>query len=265
MIVDGAGGVVDCGYYGVAPSSPTYIYRVAHYACVCLPHPSLTPPPKTKQKIKTNTQAMWPALHALVPSLPAPAPGAAERPELEPLTVACRIERAGAAPSNEPPMGNGDGNGHGGGGGSGRGGGDGGEEEDEEEGLGLGLDDVPGFYLRPAGARGGGLRPLHARLLVNERLTPPEWFQETRHYAWDVAGGLEGEGGEGVYRAGDVAYVYPENPPESVAACLALLGLAEGDVCVLSPVGGEGGGEGVGGGMGMDLPGRCTAGRLVRR
>lgn len=195
---------------------------------------------------------MWPALHALVPALPAPAPDAMDRPELEPLTVTCCIERRAPPASSStlgeqsepPPQTNGNGMGsH--------------DEEGKED------DDVPAFYLKPVGARNGAPRPFYARLLANERLTPPEWFQETRHYTWDVAG-LEGPlsvEGEGVYRAGDVAYVYPENPPEGVAACLALLGLEGGDVLVLSPVVEE---EGAGAG-GMDLPGRCTAGRLLRR
>jgi hypothetical protein len=74
-----------------------------------------------------------------------------------------------------------------------------------------------------------------------------------------------------VYRAGDVAYIYPENPAEGVAAALALLGLGARDVLHLSPAalgaalggaaaGAAGGGEGV-----LDLPVRCTAGRLLRR
>lgn len=195
---------------------------------------------------------MWPALHALVPSLPAPSGDEIDKPELEPLAIACRVEKAAAA---------GEGNGHGHA-----------DDEDgsEEEST---MDDVPAFYLKPAEARNGAARPFQARLLANERLTPADWFQETRHYAWDIAGldgplSLASSGDkEGVYMAGDVAYVYPENPPDGVAAALALLGLGAGDVLHLTSVGGaeeDGGGDG-GGAGGLDLPARCTAGRLVRR
>ncbi len=181
-----------------------------------------------------------------MPALPAPAAGdALDKPELEPLTVACRIEKKEerrGVDEEEAAL----------------------EEAERED-----EDDVPGFYIKPAGARNGGPRPFYARLRANERLTPPDWPQETRHYVWDIAG-LEGVGeeeegeGEGVYRAGDVAYVYPENPGEGVAAGLALLGLAATDVLHLSSlvVGGDGGEEEA---AALDLPVRCTAGRLLRR
>ena len=74
-----------------------------------------------------------------------------------------------------------------------------------------------------------------ARLLVNQRLTPEDWAQETRHYEWDIAGfpcsTTRGQEEEGVaFQAGDVALIYPENPSSTVQPFLELMGLHEDDV-----------------------------------
>ena len=179
-------------------------------------------------------QVMWPALHALCPAMVIPHD--VDRPALEPVVYTCHVEEAstsiatngngtsGVAAAVEgqvpPPA----------------------EAADEEEDL---LEDLPGFYQKPHGARNPGSRPFLAQLTVNKRLTPEDWFQETRHLEWDLRGFLDDKGssssssssnGNGkeqqqqqAYKAGDVAYLYPENPPEAVTAFLALLNLQPTD------------------------------------
>ena len=200
-------------------------------------------------------QVMWPALHALCPGIVVP-PNV-DMPALEPVLYACRIE--GTSTSNgEPsvavngcaaadrqapslPVE---------------------AAADQEDGL---LEDLPGFYQKPHGARNPGSRPFLARLMVNKRLTPDDWFQETRHLEWDLRGFTNKEEGscrssssgsssscdgngngekqqqqqqqqqqrqqqqQQAYKAGDVAYLYPQNPPEAVSAFLALLNLQPTD------------------------------------
>jgi sulfite reductase alpha subunit-like flavoprotein len=79
---------------------------------------------------------------------------------------------------------------------------------------------------RPRGAYNAGRLPYLARLSQNERLTPEDWNQETRHIELAIPG-LAAGGPEQPYhyRAGDVAYVYPENEDEQVDVFLADMGL----------------------------------------
>ncbi|GAB5031224.1 nadph-dependent diflavin oxidoreductase 1 [Nannochloropsis oceanica] len=195
-------------------------------------------------------QVMWPALHALCPEMVIP-PNV-DMPASEPVLYACRIE--GTSTSNEkistasngcaavdqqaPPW-------------------PGEAGADQEYDL---LEDLPGFYQKPHGARNPSSQPFLARLMVNKRLTPDDWFQETRHLEWDLRGFTREEEGSSrsksssgsssscnghsngdrkqqqqqqqqqqAYKAGDVAHLYPQNPPEAVSAILALLSLQPTD------------------------------------
>jgi len=214
----------------------------------------------------TWCQSMWPALHALCPGVLLPPD--VNRPALEPLIYDCQVVEictggAGddvgdaaalghrAAP-NYPNA----------------------QEGEEED-----LDDLPAFYQRPYGARNPGPRPFPARLLVNKRLTPDDWFQETRHLEFDLGGFLEGAGQgrdedkcggpQGTrqerqpYQAGDVAYLYPENRPNAVSAFLRLCNLHPQTILrirhhpegkALTDLTGPG-----------DVPSECRAATLFRR
>ena len=100
---------------------------------------------------------------------------------------------------------------------------------------------------KPADVRNASPIPFKTRLLVNKRLTPEDWFQETRHLEWDISGfpchpaaataGGQEEGQNEVqvaYQAGDVALVYPENTSSTVKAFLELMNLKEDDVLRIS-------------------------------
>jgi len=224
-------------------------------------------------------QVMWPALHALCPGMVIPPD--VDRPALEPVLYACRVEEASTST---------DGNGNGSPAADGQAPPPPPLAADEDD-L---LEDLPGFYQKPHGARNPGSRPYLARLTVNKRLTPEDWFQETRHLEWDLRGFLGDEEGSNssisngtssngngkeqqpqpqqqqqqqqAYKAGDVAYLYPENPPEAVTAFLALLQLQPTDKLHIqrlpdssssslppSPP------------PPRDLPSTCTASTLIRR
>lgn len=70
--------------------------------------------------------------------------------------------------------------------------------------------------------------PLLGRVMVNERLTPDDWMQNTLHMRIHVAGAM-GAGARAMatedlpYRAGDVAAVMPSNPPSLVERFLSVL------------------------------------------
>lgn len=98
--------------------------------------------------------------------------------------------------------------------------------------------------------------------MVNQRLTPEDWFQETRHLEWDITGFVDPKKEQPAYQAGDVALIYPENPASAVQAFLALLGLQEEDVLRISISKEAQGSLDL---PAMDLPAERTAGCLFRR
>ncbi len=175
---------------------------------------------------------MWPALHALYPALAVPAD--VDTPTLEPVAYACRVETTTTNGKGGPAV-------------------------HQEQ-----LDDVPGFYQKPHGARNPGPRPFLLRLLANKRLTPEDWFQETRHLEWDIQGFL-GHGEGQAYEAGDVAYLYPENPPSTVAAFVALLTLQPHDLLHITCLRSRDDAASAAPAPPQDLPVVCTVERLVRR
>lgn len=69
-------------------------------------------------------------------------------------------------------------------------------------------------------------QPFISTVTANTRLTPEDWFQETRHIELDITGfplASTPVPPTAPYHAGDVAYVYPINPQQAVHTALQLL------------------------------------------
>jgi len=67
--------------------------------------------------------------------------------------------------------------------------------------------------------------PFISTVTVNTRLTPEDWFQETRHLELDLCG-FPSQPETPYYKAGDVAYIYPLNPDDAVATAMSFTKLS---------------------------------------
>lgn len=105
------------------------------------------------------------------------------------------------------------------------------------------------FYAPPRSAVNAATRVYEAPLAVNRRITADDWTQDVRHIELDLSGYQNvGQEGEPLYRAGDIAVVYPENTT-GVDEMLQYVGLA-GDTVVTI--------EATDGGEQLDIPSPTT-------
>lgn len=89
-----------------------------------------------------------------------------------------------------------------------------------------------GFYAPPSAVVNGDAGMYVAQLVVNRRITADDWTQDVRHLEFDLSAYQNVTNAEEpMYRAGDIAVVYPENTT-GVDEMLQYVGLS-GD-CVIS-------------------------------